>query len=330
MTRLPLLIAGSAGALLALASPASASFHFMKVSEVMLQSGGNPAAQFVEFTDDALPSESFPCTGPYRLVAYNAGGSKTDSQDLDCGGDLAPFVSGGGRLYVASAEAVTSLGVLAEKDLTVDLPTGAGQVCFTNGAGEFKVSCIAWGCPTGATGTSTSTQLPGDGQSLQRQAGNALQIGAATPDAANATGSVTTPCASSGGAPGGGGGGGGSGATTPPPADKAPTTKLAGAGTQRLGKSISVKVSCPTEPCAASAAGSISVSNASKLFRVKSASVQIAKGASATLKLKLSSKARKAIRKALGKGKKVRAKITVTATNTAGTTTAKKTIKLKS
>jgi hypothetical protein len=67
-----------------------------------------------------------------------------------------------------------------------------------------------------------------------------------------------------------------------------------------------------------SASATVNVSNLSKVYRFKSASVRVAAGITATLALKLQGKALKAVRKALRRGKKLTARLTVTATDDAG------------
>jgi hypothetical protein len=324
-SRFPLVGLAFVIALFAFAVPAQAHFHLNKVNEVMLSSGGDSTAQFVEFSD---PAEDFPCIGlgdpPYHLVVYGSNGSKTDSQDLSCGAPLQALFAVDNRMYVATGTAPGP----ADVPLSVVLPTAAGAVCFTSGATESnKVSCASWGCPTGFSGASSSTQIPADGQSLQRQGNGTLNTASPTPNAVNTAGTATTGCSASSG-------GGGSGdtpgtGTTPPAASVAPLVELSGASSSKLKKGLSVTVECPNAPCLASASGTLSVPNTSKTFKIKSDPVQIAQGAKATLKIKLSSKARKAAKAALKAGKKVRAKLKVTATNSAGSNTAKKTIKLK-
>jgi hypothetical protein len=121
---------------------------------------------------------------------------------------------------------------------------------------------------------------------------------------------------------------------TPPPAPDtlAPETQLSGKRTQELGKALYVVVGCPTEDCTATATGGVSapVVAAARRFKLRKASLPIAKGTKAKLRLKLSKKARRAAKRALLKRKKVTAKIKVTVRDSTGnTTTKRRTLRLK-
>jgi hypothetical protein len=105
-----------------------------------------------------------------------------------------------------------------------------------------------------------------------------------------------------------------------PPDTTAPASALSGNRTQKAGRSVSVTVACPTEACTATANGAVNVPavRASKRIKLRTATAQIAAGAKATLRLRLSAKGLKAVKKALKKGAKVSAKITVRTADQAG------------
>jgi hypothetical protein len=123
----------------------------------------------------------------------------------------------------------------------------------------------------------------------------------------------------------------------PPPiaaaADKtAPALRLRARSSQRAlrQKGIVIEVQCPTEACTATAQGTVSVPSAARTYRLKSATKQIPRGGKAKLKLRLSKKAFKAVRRALSKRKKVKARVTVTVKDAAGNAaTKKRSIRLK-
>jgi hypothetical protein len=126
----------------------------------------------------------------------------------------------------------------------------------------------------------------------------------------------------------------------PPPAPKpplfgsgdvsAPAAELSGKRTQRAGRSIAVVVSCPAEPCTATATGTVSTPGAAKVYKLGSATANIPKGGKATLELKVPGKARRTIKRALRRKQKIKAQIVVTAHDAAGNkTTRKRTIRLK-
>ena len=101
----------------------------------------------------------------------------------------------------------------------------------------------------------------------------------------------------------------------------APTAALSGAKTQKAGKSVSVTVACD-EACVASASGTVSVPGAAKVFKLgKAKKKSIRAGGKAKLKLKVSKKARRAIRKALRNKRKVRATIKLRVADTLGNAT---------
>ena len=116
----------------------------------------------------------------------------------------------------------------------------------------------------------------------------------------------------------------------PPPVIVADTTApiaaLSGKKSQKAGRSVRVGVSCPTEACIARATGSIDVPGARGARRIKlgAASAPIARGEKATLKLKVSRKTLRTVKRALRRGKKVRAKTRVTVRDAAGNQTVKR------
>jgi hypothetical protein len=140
----------------------------------------------------------------------------------------------------------------------------------------------------------------------------AVRIGLHAPRQGVTQGQVVQGCAAPGGRGGGGSGGGGGGGGSPLIDTTPPLGKLSGKKTQKLGKSVSVTVTCIDEACTASATGKASRS------KLKRARKTIAKGHKAKLKLKLSKKARKKLKRALRKHRKVKAKIKVSLTDAAG------------
>jgi surface antigen len=102
----------------------------------------------------------------------------------------------------------------------------------------------------------------------------------------------------------------------------APKAKLSGARSQKLGAGIRVTVSCPGENCRAIASGSILVprsgSHKATTLRLKAPKRSVRKGKKTPITLKLSAKARVAIKRALKAGKPVVARLTVRVSDTAG------------
>lgn len=120
-----------------------------------------------------------------------------------------------------------------------------------------------------------------------------------------------------------------------PPADnKPPTGKLSGSKSQKLGKTVFVRVVCADEPCAATARGAVRVpkvrSVKARTYKLGKITKVLAKGAKLKFKIKLPAGRRKAIRRALRAGKKVTVKIKVVVTDAAGNDkTIKRNVKLK-
>jgi hypothetical protein len=180
------------------AIPAQASFHLMRVNEVMLSTGGNSGAQFVELLDPS--DEPFPSSsGPYKIVVYDAAGTRLGAHTISTA--LLQGRDNTQPLLISTAAADAALGVTGDEVLDVALPS-AGQLCYTAGTPEGRFSCVGWGCI--ATPVDSSVErvpAPPDGQSVQRQgvSSSAFQLAQPTPKAANVAGSAGTPCLGSGG-----------------------------------------------------------------------------------------------------------------------------------
>jgi hypothetical protein len=263
------------------AIPAQASFHLMRVNEVMLSTGGNANAQFVELIDPS--DEPFPSsTGPYKIVVYDAGGAKLGAHTISTA--LLQGRDNTQPLLISTAAADAALGVVGDEQLDVALPA-TGQLCYTAGSSESAIDCVAWGCiATPAASPLTRVPVPPDGQSVQRQSGSTFQLAQPTPKAQNAAGSSAEPCVGS----------------TPSNAFSVKGAKSLKSGSVR----ITVKVA---------GAGRVTAKDAgSGKARFKTVKVSSSKAGSVTLTVKPSSAARKLIAK---RGKlKVKALITFTPT----------------
>lgn len=292
--------------LAALAWPATASadHHLMQVNEVMLSSGGNATAQFVELVDPV--DEPFPAAlQPYRLVVFDGNGARLGGQDLS---NLAAVDAA--EPYLIASDAA-GLGAARDAPLAMSLPQGAGQVCFTRQAAEVKVNCVSYGCPA-------SRPAPADGQSLQRTSAG-FSLGSPTPNAPNAAG---TPAACDGGGvsqPGGGGETGDPGGGGDTAGDiKAPTVKLGGRARQDVDK-LAIRVEL-SEAATLTVRGRVSVprSRAAATFRLMSVRREVRAGQRVTVRLKLSRRGRAAVKAALRRGLRVRARVKVSARDAAG------------
>jgi hydroxymethylglutaryl-CoA reductase len=120
--------------------------------------------------------------------------------------------------------------------------------------------------------------------------------------------------------------------TQPPPAataDKVTSFKALKCASPQKARNLVVQASMP-ENGTITVGGTVSVPNASKVFKIKAVSVKAVAGKTVSLKVKLAKKALKAIKKALKRHKKVKAKLSIIAKDTAGNTkTEKRSVKLK-
>jgi hypothetical protein len=100
----------------------------------------------------------------------------------------------------------------------------------------------------------------------------------------------------------------------------APGLVLGGRRTQRAvrQKAVFVDAGCPTEACSARGTGTVSVPLTTKVYRLRPATAQIPQGGKARLRLKLTKKALKAVKRALARRKRVKAKVTVTVKDAGG------------
>jgi hypothetical protein len=258
--------------------PAQASFHLMHVNEVMLSTGGNANAQFVELIDPS--DEPFPSgTGPYKVVVYDGAGAKLGAHTISTA--LLQGRDNTQPLLISTAASDAALGVTGDEALDVALPS-TGQLCYTAGSSESAIDCVAWGCITSPAGSPlTRVPMPPDGRSVQRQSDSTFQLAQPTPKAQNVAGSSAEPCP---------------GSTPPSNAFSVKGTKSLATGAVR----ITVKVAGPGRVTAKDAG--------SGKARFKTVKVSSSKAGTVTLTVKPSSAARKLIAK---RGKlKVKALIT--------------------
>lgn len=110
----------------------------------------------------------------------------------------------------------------------------------------------------------------------------------------------------------------------------APVASVSGKASQKVANGIEVAVQS-NEPGSASASGTISVPGASKTVKLKSAAANLIAGQKTKLRLKLSKKNLKSVRRALRSGRRLKAKVAIVIKDVAGNASkATRTIKLKS
>jgi hypothetical protein len=105
----------------------------------------------------------------------------------------------------------------------------------------------------------------------------------------------------------------------------APTLRLGGSKSQSIKRgSVVVAMECLGEACDATAKGTVRVASAGRRFKLKQASAQDICCGKTQLKLGLSRKARRAIKRALRQSERIKAKVTVTARDSAGNAAVKR------
>jgi hypothetical protein len=307
---------------LALAAPAAADHHLMKVSEVAT-SYGAMNGQFVELKDDV--DEPFPPTSaPYALAVFDANGNPAGMQDLGN-----PFIAIDTSQPFLVASDDTGIGPAGrDATLSVTLPAGAGTVCFTSGA-FGRVHCVAYGCPAVVVSSragSQSGQAPPSQQSLQRLGGS-LSIATATPDAPNASGAPAS-CSGApgdggpgGGGPGGGGSGDGAGDTTRPGITSSARRRQ---DVDRL--VVAVRLS---EGARLTVSASVNVPVTARTLRFKTVRRTVAAGVRTRVRLRLTRARLRAVKQALRRGRRLTARVKITARDAAGnTSTARRSLRL--
>jgi hypothetical protein len=181
-------------ALLALAAPAQATEHRMKVNEVGLSVEGGRYVELLDVFGEPFPSLT------YKVAVYDGAGNPVGSTDI-------PKTTISGRTTpVLVASQATVGGQNRDVTLTAPLPAD-GQACFESNT--TKIACMSWGTVTTKVMAMYETMATGAsppaGKSLQRCESGAV-VNDPTPKAEN---NCTT-----GGGSGGGGGGGTGGSTT--------------------------------------------------------------------------------------------------------------------
>jgi hypothetical protein len=289
--RLAVLALGGVVAAL-LATPAQASYHLLRVNELFPSATGSQ--QFVELKDSE--AEPFPPIAPYYLALHNGAGGFIAKQRLnpDDGFRMstAPFLLGASMPYDAK--------------LSFMLPARTGQVCYYLGdpqAGGARINCLGYGSVTMPLGQTGPT--PPAGQSLQRLGCGGVGAAAPTRDAENAA------CPSYGG-------GGGGGSDT-----KVPGVRLKAGKRQDVDKLAVVVRS--SEDATATVRASVSVpAGAARTLRFKTVTKALRAGARKKIALRLNRSSKRAVKRALARGRRLRANIKITVRDKAGNTTVKR------
>ncbi|MDQ3953563.1 MAG: hypothetical protein M3279_11485 [Actinomycetota bacterium] len=140
-------------AALVFSSPALASFHLVKITEVFAGAADDPDSQYVELQTYASGQTDL---ADRRIVVYDASGLEVGSfafhRALSNG-------RSGAYALVATPEAQARFGI--EADLIMDpvIAASGGKVCFSDGTAP--IDCVSWGDYAGdATGTGAPFGAP--------------------------------------------------------------------------------------------------------------------------------------------------------------------------
>jgi hypothetical protein len=309
MRRVAILSALSLAATGLLAAPAWATYHLNMVNEVMLaSSSGDSSVQFVEFLDHGGAEELFtPLFGPYKLAIYDGAGNLLSTQTLNPDG-LRAAARANREYLVSTAAADTAFHVTGDERLTVSLPLAAGQACFGGSPQPPSVSCLTWGAitkpikinPFGSG--SANGPVPPNGESDQRQPDKSILAACPTPKVPNSS----VPCAAA------------------PPAAFAGVTFARKSAAVRHGRAL-LRLECPAGTDG-SCAGHVVFSPASGGGRLGGARFVIQSARTATVEVRLSRAARRALRQH-GKLEVVATAIAHDAAGTAKTTTSQITLR---
>ena len=168
---------------------------------------------FVELLKSGEGQEEFPDDqGPYKLVVYDGDGDEVGEHMI------APEL-----LRAQTRPLFSDTHPQKDEPLEVALPA-VGQMCFTQGVGELKVDCVAWGCiATPVQQDITKVAAPDADLSEQRRgdAPEVFNVASPTPKEVNIAGTAPPACPTEpepeptpdpGPGPGSGGSGGAGGA----------------------------------------------------------------------------------------------------------------------
>ncbi|MGK2936330.1 MAG: hypothetical protein ACSLFR_00780 [Solirubrobacteraceae bacterium] len=288
-----------------------------KINEV-----GLGAAQFVEI----LGPIGDPAQAPFKLVVFDGFGNRRliyllDAAQLQSHNSSLPYL-------ISSPAANAAYGVTGHETEPLSMPA-VGQACLTQGAAEDKVNCVSWGCVAAPVSPSSARiPVPGAGQTAQRQglASTTFHLANPTPKTANVAGAAVDPCPAADVPPGDGPTGGdplGGGSNPPPAAPFAPSGSPPAGATLAIrsgsritlrGHTASFSFAClaggPACTGTATLATSGAGARAAKTTTLGTARVSIAAGRTGTVKITL----KKAVRKRVKRGKRLKAKLTVKVT----------------
>ncbi len=161
-----LVVTALVGGSLAVAQPAHALFHLMKLTEIFAGTTDEPAAQFIEMQ---MYAENQRFLATHEVVVFDSTGVEKATFTF-----TGPVDNGENQSYVllATPEAEELFGVAADLQIDAQLTAGGGKVCFQSSSGD-AIDCASWGEYSGdREGTGTPFNAPVGlvpGQSMERE-----------------------------------------------------------------------------------------------------------------------------------------------------------------
>jgi hypothetical protein len=143
------------------ATPATATFHLIKLREIYPGSSASPGAEYVELQMYASGQEF---VGGHSIDLFNAAGTKVATASF--GGDV-PNGANQSTIVAASPAAESQLGIAADTGMPGDsIDPAGGAVCWE------ALDCVSWGSFHGSALSSTGSPadplgIP-DGMALRR------------------------------------------------------------------------------------------------------------------------------------------------------------------
>lgn len=129
----------SAVALVAIALPAQAAFHLMKVVEVFAGAPASPSAQYVVIQ---MYSANQANLLGHKVIVYDATGAFVD--DFTFGATPANPKPTQTRIFIATTQAQALFNLTPDLVMDADLLAAGGKVCFE------AIDCVAWGNYSGS------------------------------------------------------------------------------------------------------------------------------------------------------------------------------------
>ena len=130
-------------ALLALAAPAQANHHFLRITEVFAGTAAQPDAEFVELQASQSGQN---IVSTKRLRVYDAAGNLVTTATFTAN---AAVQGAQMTVLIGTSQAASYFGVTPDLLMTAGIPPAGGRICWENTTVNPFVDCVAWGSYAG-------------------------------------------------------------------------------------------------------------------------------------------------------------------------------------